>query len=152
MAAFAHFLKSIFIPLFLAAVLYLLLALLIVPFVRRHRTRYSQYLPMPSSAHAESLSTWRTNVSDALYILFVPSRWRRTAVVAHHDDDLFDDEEGEDMVGFSPIDERRRAVLEHRGAADEQRRVGRHLEAVFKDESEDEMEDERRPSLATGRS
>ncbi|RMZ72781.1 Electron transport complex subunit C [Pyrenophora seminiperda CCB06] len=151
----ASFLKTILIPLFLAAVLYALLALILLPFVRRHRSRYSQYLPMPAAVADFPTSSWRTHVSDALYNLFVPSTWgrqRQRAVVdgsGQHDDDLFDDEEGEGMVGFDPIDERRREALEQRRSImEEESRLGRELEEGFKDDSDDELDDERRRSLS----
>jgi hypothetical protein len=102
-------------------------------------------------------TSWRTKLSDALYNLFVPSTWGRGRSVVdgsgdHHDDELFDDEEGEDMVGFDPIDQRRREALEQRRSMmEEERRVGRDLEQVFKDDSDDEAEDDRRRSLSRGR-
>lgn len=156
MAGFTHFMRvcifqkrhlsttntiqGILIPLFIALVLYLSATLLIVPFIRRHRTRYSQYLPMPTTLSTHAIS-WRTKLSDALYTLFVPSTWTRQPVVHVHDDDEdeFDDEEGEGMVGFDPIDERRREALEQRRSmVEEERRLGRELEQGFKDDSEDE--------------
>jgi hypothetical protein len=95
----------------------------------------------------ELSASWRTKLSDALYNLFAPSAWGRDrTVVGHHDDELFDDEEGEGMVGFDPIDERRREALEQRrslGMGEEQR-VGRDLEEGFKDDSEDEGDEPRR--------
>ncbi|KAH4102487.1 hypothetical protein HBI65_176480 [Parastagonospora nodorum] len=153
MAGFTHFLKTILIPLFLAALLYILLALIVLPFVRRHRSRYSQYLPMPAGV-PEFSSSWRTKLSDALYNLFAPSSWGRTqrVVDASGDDELFDDEEGEGMVGFDPIDERRREALEQRRSMmEEERRLGRELEEGFKDDSDDEHEDERPRSLCSRR-
>lgn len=127
--------------------------------MRRHRSRYSQYLPMPSGA-AETVS-WRTRVSDALYNLFVPTSWGRSRGLRivdgsggeHPDDELFDDEEGEGMVGFDPIDERRREALEQRRSmmGEEDRRLSRELEEGFKDDSDDEHEDERRRSLSRSR-
>jgi hypothetical protein len=71
----------------------------------------------------------------------------------HTEDELFDDEEGEGMVGFDPIDERRREALEQRRSimGDEQRRLGRELEEGFKDDSDDEQGDERRRSLSRTR-
>jgi hypothetical protein len=145
------------VPLFLAAILYVLLALIVLPFVRRHRSRYSQYLPMPASVPDLSAS-WRTKLSDALYNLFAPAAWRRSRRVVdgsgedHNDDELFDDEEGEGMVGFDPIDDRRREALEQRRSImEEERRLGRDLEEGFKDESDDEHEDERWRSLSRHR-
>ena len=153
MAGSASFLKAILVPLFLALALYLLLALVILPFVRRHRTRYSQYLPMASTM-PDFPTSWRTKLSDALYALFMPSTWGRSRPVVDGsgdsaDDDLFDDEEGEGMVGFDPIDDRRREALDQRRSmAVEQRRLSRELEQGFKDDSEDDEEDERRRSLS----
>lgn len=71
-----------------------------------------------------------------------------------HDDELFDDEEGEGMVGFEPFDERGREALERRrSGVGEERRVGRELEVVFKDDSDEEDGDEeaRRRSLGAAR-
>jgi hypothetical protein len=170
MSGFVHFLKTIFIPLFLAALLYILLAHLILPFIRRHRTRYSQYLPITTDLSlSTATASWRTRISDAVYNLFMPSSWTRSSrsrlrVVDgsgsgsggehdHTEDELFDDEEGEGMVGFDPIDERRREALEQRRSimGDEQRRLGRELEEGFKDDSDDEQGDERRRSLSRTR-
>jgi hypothetical protein len=110
---------------------------------------------MPTSV-SDFAPSWRTKLSDALYGLFAPSVWvRQRGVVdgsGQHDDELFDDEEGEDMVGFDPIDERRREALEQRRSmVEEERRLGRELEEGFKDDSEDEHEDERRRSLSRHR-
>jgi hypothetical protein len=127
--------QTLLLPLSLASILYILLAHLLLPFVRRHRSRYAQYLPMSM----QSPSSWRTRLSDALYNLFAPGAWTRDARVDHHhDDELFDDEEGEGMVGFDPLDERRREALEQRRSLVEQQRVGRELEEGFRDDSEDE--------------
>jgi hypothetical protein len=173
MGGFAHFLRvseplatshrrpanntqGILIPLFIALVLYLSATLFVLPFIRRHRTRYSQYLPMPTSM-ATQAADWRTKLSDALYNLFMPSTWtRQPAIHVHHDDDEssdFDDEEGEGMVGFDPVDQRRREALEQRRSmVEEERRLGRDLEQGFKDDSEDEDVDETRRSLSQPRS
>lgn len=147
-------------PLFLAAILYILLAYIVLPFVRRHRSRYSQYLPVSADVSSTTAS-WRTKISDALYNLFVPSSWalsQRRRVVdgsggEHAEDELFDDEEGEGMVGFDPIDERRREALEQRRSmmGEDDRRLSRELEEGFKDDSDDEPEDDRRRSLSRSR-
>jgi len=69
-----------------------------------------------------------------------------------HEDELFDDEEGEGMVGFDPVDERRREALEQRRSVMDEERLGRELEEGFKDDSGDESEeDERRRSLSQNR-
>lgn len=123
--------------------------------MRRHRSRYSQYLPV-STGIPDFSASWRTKLSDALYGLFAPSVWRRDRTVVdgsgHHDDELFDDEEGEGMVGFDPIDERRREALEQRRSImEEERRLGRELEQGFKDDSEDEQDEESTMSLSRHR-
>ncbi|KAF2744326.1 hypothetical protein M011DRAFT_470457 [Sporormia fimetaria CBS 119925] len=157
MAALLHFVKTIFIPLLTALVLYILLAYLVLPFVRRHRTRYSQYLPLTTEALSFTTLSWRTRLSDGLYNLFMPSSWAASRQVHHDgdatDDELFDDEEGEGMIGFDPVDERRREALRdrrnHFGDAD--RRLSRELEEGFKDDSDDDTADEAPRSLSGSR-
>ncbi|KAL6702875.1 hypothetical protein ACN47E_000837 [Coniothyrium glycines] len=142
MAGTTHFFKTILIPLFLALALYLLTTLLLLPLLRRHRTRYAQYLPLSPS---RDTAPWRSTLASALYNLFAPSSWRRAPAV-QHDDELFDDEEGEGMVGFDPFDERRREALERRRSTgpgfEQEQRVGRDLEEGFKDDSDDDDEQE----------
>ena len=56
------------------------------------------------------------------------------------------------MVGFDPIDERRREALEQRRSImEEERRLSRELEQGFKDESDEEPEDDRRRSFSRTR-
>jgi len=155
MSGFFGFLKTIFIPALIALIVYLLLNYVILPFVRRHRHRYNQYLPVHSGLESISSGTTslRHRLSDALYSLFIPTSWRhrhRTVVdgsygAEHNEDELFDEEEGEGMVGFD-IDERRREALERRRSSvgDEDRRLSRELEEGFKDDSDDEEEMELR--------
>ena len=112
---------------------------------------------MPASL-SQQTADWRTKLSDALYALFAPSTWRRQHAVHIHNNDSededFDDEEGEGMVGFDPVDERRREALDaRRSLVEEERRLGRELEQGFKDDSEDEDgTDETRRSLSRSRS
>lgn len=63
---------------------------------------------MPTGV-ATHTANWRTRISDALFNLFMPASWTRNRAVvdgsgAQHEDELFDDEEGEGMIGFDPID------------------------------------------------
>jgi len=112
-----------------------------------------------STGVAETTASWRTKISDALFNLFAPTSWVQRRFVVdgsggeHNEDELFDDVEGEGMVGFDPIDERRREALEQRRSMmEDERRLGRELEEGFKDESDDEHEDDRRRSLSRTRS
>jgi len=150
MAGFLGFLKTIFVPALVSLIVYLLLTHLILPFVRRHRHRYNQYLPVQGGMDTISsgTSSLRHRATDALYTFLVPSRWQRRHRVVdgsyaseNNEDELFDDEEGEGMVGFD-IDERRREALERRrsGVGEEDRRLSRDLEEGFKDDSDDEEE------------
>lgn len=158
--------QTILIPLVVSALIYALLTYAILPLIRRHRHRYNQYIPMPTtlsnvSTHTSSI---RRHLPSALSNLFlIPTSWpfRRRHVVdgsggehVHDDDDdeLFDEEEGEGMVGFD-IDDRRREALEQRRSmmGEEDRRLSRELEEGFKDESDDEADDERRRSLSRSR-
>lgn len=77
---------------------------------------------------------------------FLPSSWRRRQASDDYreslisDEGLFEEEEGENMVGFD-VDESRRAALERRrSSTDTDRRLSRDLEEGFKDDSEEEEE------------
>ncbi len=62
------------------------------------------------------------------------------------DDDLFDEEDGEGMVGFE-VDDARRRELERsvEGGVDRpERRLSRDLEEGFRDDSDDDRSDDRR--------
>lgn len=91
----------------------------------------------------------------------MPSTWRNPPTINVHSDSSsdFDDEDGEGMVGFDPVDDSRREALERirrgggagAGGGDEERRLGRELEQGFRDESEDESGDESRRSMSASR-
>jgi hypothetical protein len=133
------------VPAVVALTLYLLITFLILPFVRRYRHRYNQYLPV-SSGLSERTSSFRRHVQDALMNFFLPRsmRWdendhRFGIDEASGDEDLFDDQDGEGLVGFD-IDQRRREALERRRSdiGDQDRRLSRELEEGFRDDSDDE--------------
>lgn len=106
----------------ISAILYLLAFHVFLPLYRRHRARYSQYLPLqtpglPDSLHPSSL---RDRLSSIFLRLFLPSTWsfrdrfrrsgaggRRESVLSA-DGELFDEESGEAMVGFDVQERRRR--------------------------------------------
>ncbi|KAK5122855.1 hypothetical protein LTR85_003770 [Meristemomyces frigidus] len=152
MAGFFDVVKAIFFPAVIAAALYLLLAYLIVPLYRRHRERYSQYLPLGTIT--ERTSSLRSRIGNALTNFILPSsmRWRRDVVVdgrrgsGSGDDLAFGEEEGESMIGFD-VNRLPRGRDERGGRVeiDTQRRLSRDLEEGFKDDSEEEGSvDERR--------
>lgn len=93
--------QILFLPAIIAAALYLLLAFVILPLVKRHRERYSQYLPLDSiQQHTNGA---RDRLGNFLMRLVVP---RRQAVVDADDQwrsgsgEDFTFEDGERMVGF----------------------------------------------------
>ncbi|PGH14393.1 hypothetical protein AJ79_03035 [Helicocarpus griseus UAMH5409] len=134
--------KTLLIPALISLAVYLLFSFLILPFIRRYRQRYAQYLPLHTiSAHT---STLRERASDALMHFLLPSSWRRRQVFGSGQDDgnsVFDDEEGEDMIGVE-MDPSRREALERRrdGGMDSERRLSRDLEEGFMDDSDEEEE------------
>ncbi|RMZ89516.1 hypothetical protein DV736_g3254, partial [Chaetothyriales sp. CBS 134916] len=85
-ATLTSFFKTTLLPILIALALYLLLCHILLPLYRKHRARYSQYLPLsattsaataltsrlPSSIHP---STIRSRVIDGLARLFLPSAW-----------------------------------------------------------------------------
>jgi hypothetical protein len=61
---------------------------------------------------------------------------------------LFDDEEGEGLVGFDNDTQRREHLERPNGTGISDRRLSRDLEEGFEDESdEDELQDDRRTRL-----
>lgn len=135
------------IPALIAALLYLLLAYAVVPLIRKHRNRYSQYLPLHTISNRTS--SLRERISDRFFSFVLPSRRRvvdgsgvnRRGSSA--DELAFGDEEGESMVGF---DVNRREPLVRGGpdGFDSGRRLSRDLEEGFKDDSDEDSVDERR--------
>jgi hypothetical protein len=142
------------VPGLISLVLYVLLSFAIIPLYRRHRQRYSQYLPLETiSQHTSSL---RSRISDAIVRFILPSAWlhgrppggRYSAGDGDGDGDgsWFDEEEGEGLVGFD-VDIQRRERLERSDDNEHSdRRLSRDLEEGFQDESEDE---ERRDDRST---
>jgi hypothetical protein len=155
--------QSILLPALIALILYLILHFAVIPLYRRHRARYSQYLPVATQTSLSSLSstttTLRQRLSSALLIFLLPSRWaewrathRRNERVANAGDD--DEELGEDLefdieqdiVADEERERRRRDGLSlsfdavQRGANSD-RRLSRELEEGFADSSDDDEEE-----------
>ena len=135
--------QTIFLPALISLVLYLSVTYAILPVIRRHRQRYAQYLPLANLT--ERTSSLRERISEAFVDFILPASWRppRQPVSRYHDseendEDLFEDEEGENMVGFD-VNRSDRAIVE-RGTygPDTERRLSRELEEGFRDDSEDE--------------
>ncbi|EEP78263.1 conserved hypothetical protein [Uncinocarpus reesii 1704] len=130
--------KTLLIPALISLALYLALFYAVIPFIRRYRQRYAQYLPLHTiSARTSSL---RERASDALMHFVLPSAWRRGHFVEGQDDaGSLLDEEGEGMVGFE-MDAARRAALERRrdDPMGTEARLSRELEEGFMDDSDDE--------------
>jgi hypothetical protein len=106
---------------FISAVLYLIIFHALVPLYRRHRARYSQYLPLQPSSLSSHLPeilqglSLRDRLSTFFVRIFLPSTWafrdrfrRRGNSVISADGELFDAESGEAMVGFDVQERNRR--------------------------------------------
>ncbi|KIW20168.1 hypothetical protein PV08_00743 [Exophiala spinifera] len=179
-SGFLNFTQTVLIPIFIAAALYLVVFHALLPLYRRHRARYSQYLPLQSTSLTSHLpdalqpSSVRDRMTGAFMRLFLPSTWafrtrfRRRDSVVSADGDLFDVESGEAMVGFD-VQERdqRRHGMERQvsnmaaatrtanqlqdAAMDSDQRLNRELEEGFRDDSEDEGEREAAREVVVGR-
>ena len=134
--------QTILVPGLISLVLYVVLSFAVIPLYRRHRQRYSQYLPLETIS--QRTSSLRSRLSDAIVQFLLPSAWlhrrppggRYTA--ADGDGSLFDEEEGEGLVGFD-VDVSRRERLERLDDSEHSdRRLSRDLEEGFQDESDDE--------------
>ncbi len=81
--------------------------------------------------------------------LVLPSSWNQQRAANRRDsldDDLFDEDDGEGMVGFE-VDDARRRELERRVEGDvdrPERRFSRDLEEGFRDDSDDDGSVDRR--------
>nr|POE53263.1 hypothetical protein CFP56_28485 [Quercus suber] len=140
MSALFDIIKGIFIPAIIALGLYLLFAYAIFPFVRAHRQRYSQYLPLETLTG--QTSSIRSRIGDFFGRNLLPPsmRWPRDIGEVNgtrYSEDVFGDEEGESMVGFD-VNRTDREVRGGRVEIDSQRRLNRDLEEGFKDDSEGE--------------
>lgn len=153
MGSFGNFLKTVFVPALISGLLYVTLSYAIIPLYRRHRQRYAQYLPLETIT--QHTSTLRSRMSEAILRFIIPSAWlsgrppggRYSA--GEGDGSVFDDEEGEGLVGFD-VDALRRDGLERsHDHESSDRRLSRDLEEGFQDESDDEdsANDRRRISL-----
>ncbi|KAF2146141.1 uncharacterized protein K452DRAFT_294747 [Aplosporella prunicola CBS 121167] len=152
MGGLSALLKTVFVPLVAAALLYLVVTYALLPLHRRYVRKYQHYLPLSSLAPASlvpdpSAGSLRHRLS-ALFDAFrspsyVPARIHAAHPVYGDDSDLdLTDGEGEGMIGFSPVDGPRREALERSGrgghAGASERRLSRDLEEGFRDSSSDD--------------
>jgi hypothetical protein len=160
-----HTHQALLLPALLAAALYALISYVLLPLYRRHRTRYSQYLPVHTGLHSLTSTTQslRSRVTDAFLQFILPSRWSEArhrrqqssrVVDARDDEDEemnggfgFEDSDIEDEGGDRgrrdglslSMDARARARDESREDISD-RRLSRELEEGFADDSEEESE------------
>jgi len=129
--------KTLLIPALISLATSLFLFFAVIPFIRRYRQKYAQYLPLHTlSVHTSSL---RERASDALMHLMLPSSWRRRLAERQDDNGSLFDEEGEGMIGFEMDASRREALDRRRSSAIEtEGRLSRELEEGFMDDSDEE--------------
>ncbi|KAK4968196.1 hypothetical protein LTR66_011822 [Elasticomyces elasticus] len=151
MGGFIEVTKIVLLPALAALALYSLIAQVIIPLIRRHRQRYSQYTPLHSTSFSDRANGLRNRIGNGLTAFVLPSFGRarnvtvpngssRERSMSGSDEELFGDEQGENMVSFEQ-DERRRRREEAeriRGHIEDRRRLSRDLEEGFMDESEDD--------------
>ncbi|RMZ83728.1 hypothetical protein DV738_g951, partial [Chaetothyriales sp. CBS 135597] len=124
-ATMAQFFPTTLVPIVIALALYILICHVLLPFIRKHQARYSQYLPLSATASAATAfssrlpsairpSTIRANAVDGLTRVFLPSTWalrqaerrqeegRRGSSDSSTSDEhiLMTDESGEALVNF----------------------------------------------------
>ncbi|KAF3388193.1 hypothetical protein DPV78_011918 [Talaromyces pinophilus] len=159
--------KTLIIPAIISLTIYLVLSYILLPFFRRYRQRYANYLPI-SAISAQTLPI-RERIADSLMHFFLPTAsWRRrlvprfmrrsstTTTTSISDDDDDDDEsidhnrpdnhdsisifdeEGENMAEMNMSASRREALEARRSFAADQVRLSRDLEEGFMDDSDDD--------------
>ncbi|KAK2749421.1 hypothetical protein FQN57_006355 [Myotisia sp. PD_48] len=85
--------QTLFFPAIISLTLYIAIVFAILPFIRRYRQRYSQYLPL--NTISSRTSSLRERALDALMQFVLPSSWRHRAELAAQEesDSLFEDGE-----------------------------------------------------------
>ncbi|KIV98925.1 uncharacterized protein PV09_09312 [Verruconis gallopava] len=164
MSSLGNFFRGFILPALIALGLYLLLHFALLPLYRRHRARYSQYLPVHTQSPLATLSSSTSTLRQHLLAFLIPSRWaewrwahRRGERVVNAADGGDDDEEmGEDLEFDLHLDGERGLAAEERRrrdglslsmdgragrGADSDRRLSRELEEGFADSSDDEEGD-----------
>lgn len=122
--------------------LYAILSYAIIPLYRQHCQRYTQYLPLETiSQHTSSL---RSRVSESITRFILPSAWLNGRHpggrygAGEGDGSLFDEEEGEGLVGFDFSAQRREQLERTHDTDHSDGRLSRDLEEGFQDESDEE--------------
>ncbi|OJD36569.1 uncharacterized protein BKCO1_11000103 [Diplodia corticola] len=170
MSGLSSFVKTFLLPLVVAALLYLFVSFVLIPLHRRYVRKYQHYLPLHGASADTALSSLSAHASPswirarfsglysalsarlpfALPFAAAPRTASAAGLGAYDDDeDDFDieDDEGEGMVGFEPMErERRREALERQRGIDHagrsERRLSRELEEGFRDSSSSESDDD----------
>ncbi|RMD41488.1 hypothetical protein DV735_g3648, partial [Chaetothyriales sp. CBS 134920] len=118
----AQFFQTTLLPIAIALALYLLICHFLLPLIRKHQARYSQYLPLSATASAATAftsrlpsaiqpSALRSTAVDGLTRVFLPSTWalrqaQRRAEEGGRgssessDENILTDESGEALVNF----------------------------------------------------
>ncbi|KAI5303555.1 hypothetical protein KEM56_007432 [Ascosphaera pollenicola] len=130
MGTFKDFLKTAIVPAAISLAIYLVLFFVLIPLIRNTRQRYARYLPL--NAISEHTSSLRDRISLAFVTCAFNSR-RRSIRQAEEDD--FDEDEGEGMVGFE-MDPSQRAFFGRQTHDASDSRLNRDLEAGFRDDSD----------------
>ena len=144
--------QTFFIPALISLAIYVLLTFVILPIYRRHRQRYAQYLPLDRISESTSTIWSKTYAFIHSRLHKLPwlrerlARWNRHDNAALDDDDgLFDEEEGEGLVGFDVDATHREALVRDNARPDLERRLSRDLEEGFRDDSDEEAETPQAP-------
>lgn len=129
----------------------MVLSYAVIPLYCQHRQRYAQYLPLETISH--HTSSLRSRISGALVRVLLPSAWLNRQLPGGRyspgggNGSLFDEEEGEGLVGFD-IDAHRRERLDRSNDIEtSDRRLSRDLEEGFQDESDNEEGQEDRRAV-----
>ncbi|PNS14401.1 hypothetical protein CAC42_3687 [Sphaceloma murrayae] len=92
---------ALLIPASIALALYFLVTFVLIPFIRRYRSRYDQYVPLQTVTErvAAGTSTLRDRLADLVTRIVLPSR-RFGVVNARDEEGLYGLEDGEEMDDF----------------------------------------------------
>jgi hypothetical protein len=137
------------VPLVISALLYALIFHLLLPLYRRHRARYSHYLPLSIASTSNPIgvpdtTNLRHRVTEALYAFLPNFRWAENWLLPARESITdasagLDDEDGDEELDEAVWDGTDRHIEGfHSHRPDNRRRLSRELEEGFRDSSDDE--------------
>ncbi|KFA77780.1 hypothetical protein S40288_00475 [Stachybotrys chartarum IBT 40288] len=131
--------QTLIVPAVISLLIFLLLTFVLVPVWRHYRARYGQYLPL--DAITSQTMSLRHRILNRITQWILATPWRRSRDTASAVGNGTSDNDLEDGEELSVVDDDAWSAVEGQsqlGRHDSTSRLSRDLEAVFRDDSDDE--------------